>query len=286
MSAAGTAQPAPRAPSSHDERGGAEFNIRELMARQINVLPTADAVMHAAADLFVSAAARAIAATGRFTVALSGGSTPRSLYTLLATPTNAARIDWARVEIFWGDERCVAPGDSASNFRMTTDALLAHVPIPANHLHRIRGEDEPRSAASAYEREIRTLFATPNEPPRTTSGARFDLVLLGMGGNGHTASLFPRLSAVRERQRWAVAEYVDEVSMWRVTLTPVVINAAATVLFLVVGREKAAMLHRVLDGPREPDALPAQAIEPHAGELVWLIDAAAAAALDQVGAQA
>ncbi|HUI28362.1 MAG TPA: 6-phosphogluconolactonase [Candidatus Kryptonia bacterium] len=250
------------------------------MAVEIAVLPTSDALMRAAAEHFVSAAARALDNVGRFTVALAGGSTPKSLYALLATGAYAARVDWSRVQVFWGDERCVAPADPTSNFRMTDDALLAHVSVPPTNIHRIHGEDDPHAAAAAYEREMRAVFATPEGPPRTVPGARFDLVLLGMGDNGHTASLFPRLSAVREQQRWATAAYVEEVSMWRVTLTPVVINAAATVLFLVSGREKAAMLHRVIDGPREPEALPAQAIAPHHGRLMWLVDAAAATDLD------
>jgi 6-phosphogluconolactonase len=151
--------------------------------------------------------------------------------------------------------------------------------VPDANVHRIHGDDPPPRAAATYERELRQAFATPEEPPSRAVGRRFDLVLLGMGTNGHTASLFPRLGAVREHERWVVAEYVAETSMWRVTLTPPVLNAAAHVAFLVSGPDKAAMLQRVLEGPSEPSVLPAQAIVPIDGVLDWLVDADAAARL-------
>jgi len=248
---------------------------------EVEVVPTTEALMRAAAQSFVSSSADAIRSTGRFAVALSGGSTPKSLYTLLASDPYVASIDWSRVHVFWGDERCLAPDHPSSNYRMTRDALLSRVPIPEGNVHRIRGEEDPTVSAAAYERELRTVFATDAGPPRSERGAGFDLVLLGMGDNGHTASLFPGLRAVRETQRWVMAEYVAEVSMWRVTLTPVVINAAAEVVFLVAGGTKAAMLRRVLDGPREPDVLPAQAVAPRHGRLRWLVDVAAAAQLER-----
>ena len=242
------------------------------------VLPGVDALMEAAAERVVNRAAAAIGASGRFSIALSGGSTPKGLYELLATPRYARRIDWSHVHVFWGDERCVPPDDPASNYRMTREALLDHVPVVPSNVHRIRGDDPPAAAAAAYEEELRRVFSTPDGPPRETPGACFDLILLGMGDNGHTASLFPGLTAVRESKRWVVAEYVPEVSMWRVTLTPPVINAAADVVFLVSGPGKAPMLHRVLEGPHKPDPLPAQAIEPRGGA-TWLVDVAAAAGL-------
>jgi len=229
---------------------------------EVRVLPTPAAVAAAAAERVVAAAART---KETFTIALAGGSTPTALYRLLVSKP----IDWTRVQVFFGDERCVPPGDPASNYRMACEALLDHVAIPAGNVHRIRGEDPPLVAAATYERELRATTA------------RLDLVLLGMGDNGHTASIFPGLTAVRETERWVVAEEVAEVGMWRVTLTPVAFNAAAEVLFLVAGREKAAMLHRVLDGPRDPAALPAQAIVPLRGPANWLVDAAAAALLAQ-----
>jgi len=248
--------------------------------RHVEILPGPTELTRAAADRIVTAAGEAVRATDRFVIALSGGSTPRALFALLATDPYRGSIDWSRVHIFFGDERSVPPDDPASNYRMAREALLDHVPIPSHQVHRIHGEQSPAAAAAAaYERELRATFDTSEGPPRVTPGGRFDLVLLGMGDNGHTASLFPGLQAVRERQRWTVAEYVAEVSMWRVTLTPVVIDAAAEVMFLVQGAGKAAMLHRVLEGPRDPDQLPAQIVAPHDGRLVWLVDAAAASEL-------
>jgi len=237
------------------------------------------AVMEAAAEAFVEIAARAIGTSGRFAVALSGGATPKSLYRLLAADPYASGVSWPRVHVFWGDERCVPPGDPSSNYRMAREVLLDRVPLPTENIHRIEGEGDPAAAALAYERLLRAMFSTPQGPPRLEPGACFDLVLLGMGDNGHTASLFPGLAAVRETERWVVAEYVAEVSMWRVTMTPEVINAAAEVLFLVSGGEKAPMLRRVLQGPHQPDVLPAQIVAPRAGRLRWLVDAAAAADL-------
>jgi len=229
-----------------------------MASPEVRVLPTPAAVAEAAAERIVAAVART---TGPFTIALAGGSTPAVLYRLLVSQP----IDWPRVHVFFGDERCVPPDDPASNYRMAREALLDHVPIPSANVHRMRGEDPPAVAAEAYDREVR--------------GVVFDLVLLGMGGNGHTASLFPGLAAVRETERWVVAEWVGEVGQWRVTLTPVAINAAAEVVFLVSGQGKAEMLHRVLMGPRDPDALPAQAIA--TARTTWLVDAAAASLLER-----
>jgi len=232
-----------------------------------------------AAERVASIGAQAVRESGRFVVALAGGSTPRRLYELLATAQYADRVDWTRTHVFWGDERGVPPHDPASNYRMAREALLDPLSVPEANVHRIRGEDPPARAAAAYERELRVAFATPEGPPTVAPGRRFDLVLLGMGENGHTASLFPGLAAVRETERWVVAEHVADVAMWRITLTPPVLNAAAHVVFLVSGADKAATLQRVLEGPVEPDALPAQAIAPCAGVLTWLVDAAAAAKL-------
>lgn len=244
---------------------------------QIKALQNRDALVQIAAERFVASAVEAIRTHGRFHVALSGGTISKSLYAMLATRHYAARIDWSRVHLFWGDERCVPPADSMSNYRMARETLIDHVALPDENVHRIRGEIAPAAAAAAYELELRNVFGTPVGPPKY--GARFDLVLLGMGVNGHTASLFPGLAAVSEQERWVTAAYVAEVSMWRVTCTPVVFNTAAEVVFLVVGSDKAATLRQVLEGPRQPAVLPAQAIAPADGSVWWLLDADAGAAL-------
>ena len=241
--------------------------------RQIEVMPDREALMRRAAERFVAAAGRAVAESGRFRVALSGGSTPGGLYRLLASNEFARRMDWSRIHVFWCDERCVPPDDPASNYRMAREALLDPLAVPSENIHRIRGEADPSAAAVEYERSLRSFFRAPAGPPPLTAGARFDLILLGIGANGHTASLFPGQAAVFERERWVAAEYVPAVSMWRVTMTPDLINAAAEIWFLVSGREKAATLRRVLHGPYDPGNLPAQIIAPRAGSLVWLLDA-------------
>ena len=179
-----------------------------------------------------------------------------------------------------GDERWVPPTDPASNYRMTREQLLDHVPIPKENVHRVHGVTAA-DAAAAYERTLREIFATPEGLPTHTAGAGFDLVLLGLGEDGHTASWFPGRAAVRERRRWVMAEHVPEAAMWRVTLTPVVINAASQAIFLVSGAAKAMTLQRVLEGPRQPNALPAQAVALPGGGLRWLVHAEAACLLQE-----
>jgi 6-phosphogluconolactonase len=245
----------------------------------VDIFPTSTELTAAAAERFVVAAGEAIAATETFSVALSGGSTPHALFAALAAPEYSSRVPWPRVHLFWGDERCVPPNDESSNYRVAREVLLDHVPIPPANVHRIRGEDAPDAAAEQYERELRAAFDTPVGLPRGMPGARFDLVLLGLGTNGHTASLFPHLQAVREHTRWVMAENVEMLQMWRITLTPVILNQATEILFLVTGREKASILRRVLYGARETDELPAQAIVPVDGRLRWFVDAAAASDL-------
>jgi 6-phosphogluconolactonase len=252
---------------------------------EVKVYPDGASLAQAAAEHFVTWASEAVAARGLFTVALAGGSTPRSTYALLASADNkhpresAPRVDWPRVHVFWGDERCVPPDHPDSNYRMAREALLEKVPIPAENVHRIRGELPPDQAAAAYRAELEPFLG---------AGGRFDLILLGMGADGHTASLFPGTAAIHERTRWVVAHYVrrqgrrpDKLSAWRVTLTPVVINGAAHVTFLVAGAGKAERLHQVLAGRYQPDVLPAQIVRPSDGQLLWLVDAAAAARLQQ-----
>jgi 6-phosphogluconolactonase len=245
----------------------------------IEISPDIAALSVAAAERFVVASQQAIDAHGKFVVALSGGSTPRRTYELLAREPFASRVKWSRVHVVWGDERCVAPDDASSNYRMAREVLLDHVPIPAANVHRMHGEDDPASAAASYETMLRALLVTPNGPPASAPGKNIDLALLGLGDNGHTASIFPESVAMSEQRRWVIAEYVLAVSMWRITLTAPILNASAEVLFLVAGGDKAAVMQRVLEGARVPRELPAQLIAPSPGRIGWLVDVAAAAKL-------
>jgi 6-phosphogluconolactonase len=199
-------------------------------------------------------------------VALSGGSTPRTTYALLASDEFAARVDWPRVRVFWGDERCVPPDHPDSNYRMAREALLDKVPIPTENVHRMRGELPPDQAATAYQAELEAVLG---------ASGRFDLILLGMGADGHTASLFPGTAALEERERTVVAVYVKRLRAWRVTLTLPVINAGRHVLFLVSGTAKAPTLARIRAG----ELLSAGLVQPDQGQLTWLVDMAAAGQL-------
>jgi len=244
---------------------------------KITVYPDNDSLVKGTTDFIADLAARAIAERGRFTLALSGGSTPNPVYALLATPEYRDRIDWSRVLIFFGDERCVPPDDPRSNYLMAKNALLDHVPLPPDNIFRIRGEDPPEKAAADYIDALQNTFG--GDPLAGAPPEGFDLNLLGMGDNGHTASLFPGLAAVTETFRWVMPLYVEVVGMWRVTMTPVVINASRTVAFLVSGAKKADVLQRVLEGPYQPVVLPSQIVKPASGELHWLLDEPAAAKL-------
>lgn len=252
------------------------------MGFDLEVLPSAALAAEAAARKFILAANDAIGSRGEFVVALSGGATPQSVYQRLAAEPFASSLDWSRVQVLWGDERCVPPAHEASNYRMARKTLLDTVPVREANLHRIHGEDDPSEAAAGYQRVLRSVLRTPVGAPRTVSGCRIDLVLLGLGLDGHTASLFPSATAHEAGSRWAVAARDPSGLMWRVTLTPIVINAAADIVFLVSGGAKAAILRRVLEGPHRPNDLPAQSITPTAGRALWLVDAAAASDLRRV----
>ena len=243
----------------------------------IQIFPDRQTLIESAAAYTAELAVKSIRDSGRFTLALSGGNTPRPVYARLTQPPHVGHIDWSRVHIFFGDERCVPPQDERSNYHMARAALLDQVPFPAGNVHRIRGEDQPESAAAQYISELETAFGGSSGAGAPNS--RFDLVLLGMGDNGHTASLFPGLAAVTETSRWVMAQYVEVMTMWRVTMTPVLINAARNVAFLVSGSDKAEVLSKVIEGPYQPVVLPSQAIKPLNGELHWLLDSSAAARL-------
>ena len=208
-----------------------------------------------------------------FSVALSGGNTPRRVYELLAGAECKHKINWKFVHIFFGDERPVPTDDPASNYGMALAALISRVPIPESHVHPIPGTGNLQENARSYERELRSHFTRSAFP-------RFDLVLLGLGEDGHTASLFPGSAATSEKTAWVMANWVAQLNEFRITLTAPAISSAAQILFLVTGASKASRLAAVLNGPFQPDLLPAQLIRPDQGELIWMVDKAAAGALD------
>jgi 6-phosphogluconolactonase len=235
----------------------------------------ADDLARQAAAQFVSVAANAAAVSGRFTVALSGGSTPRTLYSLLASPAFKDQIDWRHIHFFWGDERCVPPDHAESNYRMVRETLLSKIEIPPHNVHRMAGEKDPDTAAAEYEQQLRNFFQTGDPAPG------FDLILLGLGEDGHTASLFPGSAALKETTRWVATAYVERLHAHRLTLTLPVINAAAQVSFLVAGESKSAILNALLGKDSNPTRYPAGLVRPVTGELTWFVtqDAAAGIAL-------
>jgi 6-phosphogluconolactonase len=241
---------------------------------RVRILPDPARLAEAAAEEFVSACRESVKARGRFTVALAGGSTPRALYALLARGGGVVGepLEWESAHFFWGDERHVPPDHPESNYRMVRETLLTRVPVPPANVHRVRGEEpDAGRAAEIYDQEIRAFFAPPpGEPPR------FDLILLGMGTDGHTASLFPGTPALHETARWVAAPWVQKLGARRVTLTPPVLNRAARVVFLVSGGDKAETLRAVLEGPEQPERLPAQIVKPEDGPPLWIVDADAA----------
>jgi 6-phosphogluconolactonase len=242
----------------------------------IRVFADAEAVSQAAAVEFVARARDAVAARGRFFVALSGGSTPQRLYQLLADKPHRDQVPWANVQLFWGDERSVPPDHKDSNYRMTREAMLDRVPLPPAQVHRLEADRSDRDqAARDYQAALAKAFGVDpaGQPPA------FDLVLLGMGPDGHTASLFPHTTALKETTRWVVVNYVPKFSTDRVTLTTPILNRAREVLFLVAGPDKADPLSRVIEGPPNADELPSQLIKPVGGSLIWFIDRAASARL-------
>ncbi|MGA9642719.1 MAG: 6-phosphogluconolactonase [Terriglobales bacterium] len=242
--------------------------------RTIQILPTAADLFHAAAEEFTRVGRQAIAAQGRFAVALSGGSTPKALYSLLAA--SYPDFPWARTYLFFGDERHVPPTDPESNYRMVSESLLTRIAIPAQNVFRVKAENPDATAAAAnYEKQIRRFFAlTPAEFPR------FDLILLGLGPDGHTASLFPDSPGLKENSKLVIANWVEKFKTHRISFTFPVLNNADEVIFLASGPDKAAMVHEVLEGKPTPP-LPSQQVQPTNGRLLWMLDAPAAAKLSR-----
>ena len=243
--------------------------------REVRLLANANAIAQAAAAEFLDAALEAVRQKGSFSVTLAGGSTPKDLYGLLSSDPLQVKVPWSKIQFFFGDERHVPPNDPESNFRMATEAMLAKSPIDPKQVHRIKSEKPNASeAAQEYEQELRESFnLKPDELPR------FDLVLLGMGPEGHTASLFPGTKALKEQRRLVVSNWVGKLYTDRITLTPPVLNDAARIIFMAHGAEKAPALKAVLEGPYEPEQLPAQMIKPPKGRVVWLVDPSAASML-------
>jgi 6-phosphogluconolactonase len=256
----------------YNTRGG-----RAKMSKaNVEIFTDAAQLSLAAAEQFIQISEAAIQTRGLCSVALAGGGTPQSLYRLLASEPFSEKVHWERIHFFWGDERCVPPDHPESNYRKACQALLDHVPVPVENIHRIPAERSPEQAAAEYEEDLLRFFSSlPGEEER--SRASFDLALLGMGDDGHTASLFPGTAAVHEQQRWVAAQYVDKLAAWRITLTPALLNRSNGVIFLVSGGGKSWVLQKVLYGSYQPDRYPAQVIKPNSGGLRWLVDEAAAA---------
>ncbi len=245
---------------------------------EIVVAASSAELAETAARRFVEIVRACQSEKGTARVSLSGGSTPRALFRLLAIDPYVSQIDWTAIEVFWGDERTVPPDHADSNYHMSRETLLDHVPIPDAHIHRMRGELDPVAAAVQYERVLTSVFAGSNaaHPPR------FDLILLGLGGDGHTASLFPGTAALQVRDRLVVANPVPQQQTVRLSLTVPVLLAADHVLFLVAGADKADAVHRAIEGAWNPSETPSQYLRKAAGRVIWMLDAAAATELGSV----
>ncbi len=239
----------------------------------IRIFEDLEALSEAAALAVIESCRQAAAERGRAVIALSGGTTPTRLYDLLARTPYTEQIDWLDLQVFWGDERCVPPEDLDSNYRQAQDALLSLVPIPSQNVHRVQSELDPKEAAAAYALTLKRFASPPFEWPR------FDVVLLGMGEDGHTASLFPGSPVEMDGATAAVTADYQGRPANRVTLTPQVFNSARRVVFLAAGESKSNTLASVLNGDYRPALLPAQRIQPSDGQLIWMVDQAAASKL-------
>jgi len=246
------------------------------MEREIRILADGVAIAKRAAQEFVQAAASAVNAKGSFNVALAGGSTPKALYSLLVNdPSLRSQVPWDKTHLFFGDERHVSPDHPDSNFRMATEAMISKSPLKPEQVTRIKGENpDAGQAALEYEKTLRDFFNL-----KAGDFPRFDLLLVGMGNEGHTLSLFPGTKALHADGRIAVRNWVGKLATDRITLTAPAASNSAEILFMVTGADKASALKSVLEGPFEPDQLPAQSLQPKNGKLLWLVDAAAGSLL-------
>jgi 6-phosphogluconolactonase len=241
---------------------------------EIRILTTPQELFGAAAEEVIRAATEAVAARGKFTIALSGGSTPKSLYNLLATNARTT-LPWDRMYFFWGDERHVPPTDPESNYRMVEEAMLSKVPIPPANVFRMLAEEpDAEAVAAAYEQTLRKFFQLSSD-----AVPQFDLILLGMGPDGHTASLFPGTTGLKEKSRLVIANWVEKLKTHRLSFTLPVINAGRVVTFLVNGTDKATVLKAVLEGNEPGEQYPAKLVQPKEGKLIWFLDRAAASGL-------
>ena len=240
------------------------------------IASNAEEITKLSAEMFTDVVMQAVQARGVARIAISGGSTPKTVFELLADPSAPyfARVPWDKLQLFWVDERCVPPTDHESNYLMTKTAMLDKVPLPAASIHRMEGELDPEEAASRYEAEIRNAFKLEGAQTPT-----FDLIILGLGPDGHTASLFPHTEGLNEMSRIVMANHVPQKDTWRLTLTWPVITQGREVAFLIEGEEKAEMVKTVFAGPYDPETYPAQLIRPASGKLTLLLDVAAAAHL-------
>jgi 6-phosphogluconolactonase len=244
--------------------------------REVYILKDNAAIARRVAEIFVKMAQSAVTRNGSFTVALAGGSTPKLLYSLLATDADLrAKVPWDKMQLFFGDERHVGPDDPQSNFKMASETMITKAPLKPEQVHRMKGEyPDPERAAKEYEQDLRTHFHLKDaELPR------LDLVLAGMGDEGHTLSLFPGTKALHAPGRAVVRNWVGKLFTERITITAPVANNAEMILFMVAGKEKALALKGVLEGPYEPEQLPAQLLQPTNGKLLWLVDEAAGSML-------
>jgi 6-phosphogluconolactonase len=252
-------------------------NPEPFMPRSVTLTyrtyPTSDAVAHAAAQFFADFAITAAQSRGLARIAISGGTTPKAMFELLADPTQPflTTIPWDKLFLYWVDERAVPPDHEESNYRMTKQAMLSKVPLPADHIFRMEGELDPEVAAARYESTIRNSFKLEGAETPT-----FDLILLGMGEDGHTASLFPHTAGLDNLTNIVIANHVPQKDTWRITLTWPVINQGREVAFLIEGAAKAQILHDVFLGPYQPETYPSQIIRPATGKLTLLLDSAAA----------